>query len=177
MCKQPSNSDLIYYYCVVDVLTTPIIELIPAKQVSREIVCSTPSCLIGLFQFVTVASTHSTEVGFSVETGPKPFAAGLTLSKPFLGYDYSATNQEVTQLDHQLKLKQGDVGYVALVNAQATARVRIRACKCQMGVEYGTCMILCRVLPGKHAIDDTAYHEAVIVQGRTAKSIISFIHH
>ncbi|KAK3812352.1 MAG: hypothetical protein JOS17DRAFT_807113 [Linnemannia elongata] len=175
ICKQPSNSDMIYYYCVVEVLTSPVIELVPAKQVSRAIVCSTPTCVVVLCQSVTVGSTHSTEVGFSVQTGDKPFVAGLTLNKSFLGYGYSTSNQETMDLDHQLDLQYGETGFVALVNAQASTKVRIRACKCQMGIEYGTCMILCRVLPGKHAVDETAFHEAIILQSRTAKTLVSFM--
>ncbi|KAF9135277.1 hypothetical protein BGX30_011598 [Mortierella sp. GBA39] len=176
MCKQPSNSDLIYYYCVVKVLTLPVIELIPAKQVSKVIACSTPTCVIGLFQSVTVGSTHSTEVGLSVQTDAKPFEAGLTLNKSVLGYGYSVSNQETMDLNHDLDLKYGETGFVALVNAQASAKVRIRACKCQMGIEYSTCMILCRVLPGKYAVDETAFHEAIILQSRTAKTLVSFIY-
>lgn len=176
MCKQPSNSGMIYYYCVVEVLTPPVIDLIPAKQVSKAIVCSTPTCVIGLYQSVTVGSTHSTEVGFSVQTGAKPFEDGLTLNKSFLGYEYSASNKETMDLNHQLGLQYGETGFIALVNAQASARVRIRACKCQAGIEYSTCMILCRVLPSKHAVDEAAFHEAIILQSRAAKTLVSFIY-
>ncbi|KAG0379425.1 hypothetical protein BGX24_000448 [Mortierella sp. AD032] len=95
ICKQPSNSDLIYYYCVVGILTPPIIELIPPSR-SRE----------GLSVRFQYHQPRSHTVGPPIGTEAR------------------------------------EVGYVALVNEQINAQVRIGACKCQMGVEYGTCMIL-----------------------------------
>ncbi|KAF9329556.1 hypothetical protein BG006_007380, partial [Podila minutissima] len=54
--------------------------VIPVKQISRDIYCSTAKCKTGLEESVTVSTTHSTEIGASVEISGKPFGVGTSFT-------------------------------------------------------------------------------------------------
>ncbi|KAF9317609.1 hypothetical protein BG003_000615, partial [Podila horticola] len=58
------------------ILSESTIQIIPIRRVSNNIFCTTASCNIGLVQSVTVSTTHSAEVGFSVMLSAKPFGMG-----------------------------------------------------------------------------------------------------
>ncbi|KAF9082818.1 hypothetical protein BGX23_012040 [Mortierella sp. AD031] len=112
-----------------EIIFLPEIELIPTRHVSKEIVCSTTSCTVGLHESVSVSTTHSFEASFLVEIGAKPFGVGMSFTAS-LGYGYSKTNEVSTQLSYEFTTDKGDRGYIGFVNAQdlpelGSRRVRV----------------------------------------------------
>ncbi|KAF9944226.1 hypothetical protein BGZ70_004894, partial [Mortierella alpina] len=89
--------------CYTIILDDPVIKVIPTKQVSKDIVCSTGTCTIILEETVTVSTTHSTEVSLSMEAGAKPFGIGVTFTAT-AGYGYSSAAETSTALSYSFGL-------------------------------------------------------------------------
>ncbi|KAG0094035.1 hypothetical protein BGZ93_007577 [Podila epicladia] len=110
----------------LQVLSEPKVQVIPVKQVSRDIYCSTSKCKIGLDESVTVSTTHSTEIGASIEISGKPFGVGASFTTS-VSYSVSHGKETSTALSYEFELNQKDTGYIGMVNAQISAQVSIRA--------------------------------------------------
>ncbi|KAF9369751.1 hypothetical protein CPC16_004217 [Podila verticillata] len=149
--------------CEVEVLSTPQIQLIPTNQISKDIICTTPTCMIGLEESVTVSTTHSAEVGLSIGTGAIPFGVGVSFTGS-TQYGFSSTTATSTSLVYHFDLVQGDRGFVGMVNAQISAQVRIAGCKCP---RRPSCVAnLCRTRCAIHgpAVVEVGHHEAVVMK-------------
>ncbi|KAG0050072.1 hypothetical protein BGZ83_005157 [Gryganskiella cystojenkinii] len=170
--------------CGVDVLTLPRVEVIPAKRLSKDILCTTPTCMIGLDETTTVSTTHSHEVGISAEVNASPFGMGVTFTTSY-SYGFSSTNEASTTLKYDFYLDKGDFGYIGMASVQISARLRIRGCRCTH-----TCAILYPIDPADPSapatcssqsrptrpIDETGHHEAVIMEGDVTRSIVAFVY-
>ncbi|KAG0354443.1 hypothetical protein BG005_006482 [Podila minutissima] len=113
----------------IKILSEPKVQVIPVKQISRDIYCSTPKCKIGLEESVTVSTTHSTEIGASVEISGKPFGVGASFTAS-ASYSVSHGKEASTALSYEFELDQKDAGYIGMVNAQISAQVSIRGYTC-----------------------------------------------
>ncbi|KAF9014657.1 hypothetical protein BGZ52_006465 [Haplosporangium bisporale] len=147
--------------CIVDVLTPPRIELIPTRRLSQDIHCTTQTCIIGYHDQTTVATTHSVEVGFSVETSAAPFGMGVTFTAS-ASYGFSTTNEQSTTFSYEFQLEKGESGYIGVVSVQISAKIRRRG--------------FARLPFSVESIDETAYHESVIMESNKPRSIVAFVH-
>ncbi|KAF9327687.1 hypothetical protein BG006_009038 [Podila minutissima] len=138
-------------------------------QVSRDIICTTPSCSISLEETVTVSTTHSVEIGMSVEVSSKPFGMGVAFTTS-VGYGFSSTSETSTALNYGFELEKGDSGYIGMVNAQISSRVRFRSCTCY----DEACSERCR--NGQWQSDQTLHHQKVIMKNGTPRGYVAFIY-
>ncbi|KAG0022322.1 hypothetical protein BGZ82_011060 [Podila clonocystis] len=60
--------------CGTQIPADPTIHVIPTRQVSRNIICTTLGRITSLEETVTIATTHSVKIGLSVEVSTKPLA-------------------------------------------------------------------------------------------------------
>jgi len=157
--------------CQIEVLSKPVIRVIPTKAVSKDIYCSTPSCSIGLEEGVSISTTHSVEVSVSITAGAKPFGIGMEFTAT-AGYGFSDTTEESTTLLYNFDLAQGDAGYIGIVNAEVSAEVRVSECRCWM-FEFD-CINKCAT--GGMTISETGHHEAVILKNGKPRSYVSFVY-
>lgn len=159
----------------IKILSEPKVQVIPVKQISRDIYCSTPKCKIGLEESVTVSTTHSTEIGASVEISGKPFGVGASFTAS-ASYSVSHGKEASTALSYEFELDQKDAGYIGMVNAQISAQVSIRGCRCSIssGSFYrAICSAACIVSPN-YVVD--GYHEAVVMKHGKPKGYVSFLY-
>ncbi|KAF9214473.1 hypothetical protein BGZ59_003614 [Podila verticillata] len=70
-----------------------------------------------------ISATRSTEVSLSIMTSAKPFGIDMDFTTT-VGYSYSQTSEESTTLKYDFDLVRSDPGYIVMVNAQVSARVR-----------------------------------------------------
>ncbi|KAG0012120.1 hypothetical protein BGZ81_001750 [Podila clonocystis] len=159
-----------YNACMLDVLSMPTIQVIPTKQISKDIICNTATCSVALEESVTVSTTHSVEVGVSMEAGFKPFGVGVTFTAS-VGYGFSKTKETSTSLTYTFNLDKGDSGYIGMVNAQISAKVRVTACKCQDG--DGDCLNKCKSSPH---FTQTGHHEVVVEKDGVPRAFVAFVH-
>ncbi|KAK3816066.1 MAG: hypothetical protein J3Q66DRAFT_341541 [Benniella sp.] len=155
--------------CELTILSEPRIEIIPTKQISDDIYCSTATCTIGYEKITAISTTHSVELGFSAEVSAKPFGMGMSFTAS-TNYGFSHTKEESVALSYQFNLERGEAGYIAMVNAQVSARVRRQVCVCHTAI----CAITCSLVTFE-PIDETAYHESVILKDGRPRSIVSFV--
>ncbi|KAF9392263.1 hypothetical protein CPB97_002829 [Podila verticillata] len=142
------------------VLTTLTIKIIPAKQVSDDILCSSSTCHIGLEETDTVSTTQSSELEFSAR-----------------GH-FSETVKSSTALNYQLDLVQGDAGYIGMVDVHVLADVEHSGCQCH-GSDI--LIVMCKMsIQHCHAFGtsfmEMAYHDAVVWRDRRPRSIVSFVY-
>ncbi|KAF9308647.1 hypothetical protein BG003_010796 [Podila horticola] len=159
-----------YQPCQIEVLSMPTVQVIPTKQISKDIICTTPTCSIGLEESVSISTTHSREVGLSMEAGAKPFGVGVTFTAS-AKYGFSATKETSTSLTYTFNLDKGDSGYIGMVNAQISAKVRIAGCKCASG--DGQCYHKCRTSPD---FTQTGHHEVVVEKDGVPRAFVAFVH-
>ncbi|KAF9273253.1 hypothetical protein BGZ68_001675 [Mortierella alpina] len=158
------------YECEIDLLEAPQVKIIPTRQLGDDIYCSTDKCNNGFHDTTTIATAHSTEVGFSVEASAAPFGMGVTMSAS-AGYGFSSSKEESTTVNYDFELKRGESGYIGLVNAQVSAKVRRRYCRCDISD------IFCRMMGhGCTLFEETAHHESVIMKNGRPRGMVSFIY-
>ncbi|KAF9079407.1 hypothetical protein BGX23_004169, partial [Mortierella sp. AD031] len=165
ICNNPPDG-FRYYHCKVDVLSKPTIEVIPVRQLSDDILCSTGTCTAGLHETVSISTTHSIEAGISIEASAAPFGMGVTFTTS-LSYGLSETTEKSTTLSYEFDLARGEAGFIGIVNAQISAIVRVRACKCPDGV---ACSYFCG-MSTDYEVDEVRHHQAVILQSGEPKGI------
>lgn len=171
LCSEKENGDIVYN-CKIDILSRPLIRIIPSKAVSREIICSTPTCSIGLEDSVSVATTHSDEVSLSITAGAKPFEIGMEFMTA-AGYGYSQTTQESTALKYDFHLVQGDVGYLGIVNAEVSANMHITGCPLNTRhAAYALQAMLCLI--AGPTLNEVGHHETVILRNGQPRGYVSF---
>ncbi|KAG0252952.1 hypothetical protein BGZ95_006481, partial [Linnemannia exigua] len=156
VCGEDKNGNFIAH-CQIEVLSRPIIRVIPTKAISKDILCSTATCMIGLEESVSISTTHSAEVSMSITAGAKPFGIGMDFTTT-IGYGYSNTAESSTTLVYNFDLVQGDTGYIGIVNAEVSAKVRVSGCRCNSFI----CTIQCS--SSGPTMTETGHHEAVILQ-------------
>ncbi|KAF8931732.1 hypothetical protein BGZ52_011875 [Haplosporangium bisporale] len=169
VCGVDASGNFIYL-CQIEILSRPVIRVIPTKPVSKEILCSTLTCMIGLEESVSVSTTHSVEVSMSITAGAKPFGIGMEFTST-AGYGYSNTAEESTTLVYNFDLVRGDTGYIGIVNAEVSANVRVSGCRCNIGFSA-----LCKTLCYSPTLIETGHHEAVILQNNKPRGYVSFVY-
>ncbi|KAF9131283.1 hypothetical protein BGW39_002012 [Mortierella sp. 14UC] len=117
VCSIAEPFQVRYIDCEVEILSPPTIEVIPIMPVSPTIVCTpVKGCVQGLHETVSISTTHSVDVGFSVEVSSEPFGMGVSFTAS-VNHGFSHTREESTTLSHEFYLEQGDIGYIATINA------------------------------------------------------------
>ncbi|KAG0335102.1 hypothetical protein BG000_007784 [Podila horticola] len=156
--------------CGVQILTNPVIQVIPARQISRDIICTTPrGCSICLEETVTISTTHSVEIGMSFEVSSKPFGVGVSFTTS-IGYGFSHTSETSTALQYCFDLELGDRGYIGMVNAQISSQLRYMYCKCY----DQACVDRCR--NGNWQISKDLQHQKVIEKNGTPRGYVAFVY-
>ncbi|KAF9297703.1 hypothetical protein BGZ74_009681 [Mortierella antarctica] len=122
-----------------------------------------------LEETVTVSTTHSVEIGMSIEVSSKPFGMGVAFTTS-VGYGFSSTSETSTALNYGFELEKGDSGYIGMVNAQISSRVRFRSCKCY----DQACVNQCR--NGQWQSDQTLHHQKVIMKNGTPRGYVAFVY-
>ncbi|KAG0010958.1 hypothetical protein BGZ81_002471 [Podila clonocystis] len=157
-----------YQKCELQVLTTPRVELIPARRLTDDILCNNPDgCQISYGEETTISSTHSQEVGFSVQMNSAPFGMGVTFETSF-GFGFSTTNQVSTIVTYGFNVRKGEIGFIGMANAQISAKIRVRGCRCP-GI--GFCVGQCP----SPTTDETGFHESVIMENNKPRGIVTFV--
>ncbi|KAG0362888.1 hypothetical protein BGZ54_008458 [Gamsiella multidivaricata] len=72
--------------------------------------------MIGYHDQMSVSTTHSTDVGISVEASSAPFGIGVTFTAS-ASYGSSVINEELTTFCYGFDIEEGDPGYIAIANA------------------------------------------------------------
>ncbi|KAG9061898.1 hypothetical protein KI688_007049 [Linnemannia hyalina] len=168
VCDVDASGDFIAD-CEIKILTEPKIRVIPTKSISKEIVCTTVTCHIGLEESVSVSTTNSLEVSMSITAGAKPFGVGMEFTVT-TGYGFSNTVEESVSLSYGFDLVRGDSGYIGMVSAEVSAYVRVEGCRCNNFL----CAIQCSSSGLK--ITEDGHHEAVILKDGTPRSYVSFVY-
>ncbi|KAG0328461.1 hypothetical protein BG000_000478 [Podila horticola] len=155
------------FECILEVLEPPTIQVIPTKQVSKDIVCTTATCGIELDESVSVSTTNSLEVSLTIEVGGEPFGVGVKFSGT-VGYGFSETKEITTGLKYSYDLERNDTGYIGMVNAQVSSTVRLIACKCKwIDIQ---CIEGCRDNGPNYNV--TGHHEVVVLKDDIPRSYI-----
>ncbi|KAG0315504.1 hypothetical protein BG000_005157 [Podila horticola] len=136
---------------------------------SRDIICTTPTCTISLEETVTVSTTHSAEIGMSFEVSSKPFGVGVAFTIS-LGYGFSYTSETSTALNCDFALEQGDQGYIGMVNAQISSRLRYATCTCY----DQACIDRCK--NGDWQKDRELHHQKVFEKNGTPRGYVAFVY-
>ncbi|KAG0033510.1 hypothetical protein BGZ82_006087 [Podila clonocystis] len=166
------GADEFGYYiadCQIEILSRPVISVIPTKRISQDILCSPLTCAITYSESVSVSTTHSAEVSLSITAGAKPFGVGMDFTTT-VGYGYSNTAEQSTTVSYNFDLVRGDAGYIGMVNAQVSAKLNISGCRCNNFL----CAIQCSSSGEK--MTETGHHEAVILQNGVPRGYVSFIY-
>ncbi|KAF9094445.1 hypothetical protein BGX23_002108 [Mortierella sp. AD031] len=159
--------------CNIDVLSAPVIKVIPAKRLSKTLDCPNDSCSIGFTESVSVSTTHSVETGISMGTSATPFGLGVSFTNS-LGYGYSQTKEESVALDFTFNLLRGEAGYIAMANVQISAKLRVRGCRCHPLCVDSSCRSHCH--PGSdNLVDEVGHHEKVVTEDNVPAGIVSFV--
>ncbi|KAH7041836.1 hypothetical protein BKA57DRAFT_539359 [Linnemannia elongata] len=147
--------------CVVDVITQPRIELIPARKVSRDFHCAS-SCSIRYDLNTDISTTRWEEAGFAADVSIAPFEEGVAFTT---SSSYGFRLDKESTISYEFQLEKGGSVYVAMVNAQISAKIRLRGSKqCNQWFCYGG------------PFDITGYHEAVIMHYDTPSRIVALVH-
>ncbi|KAG0344680.1 hypothetical protein BG005_001717 [Podila minutissima] len=154
-------------HCQIDIISRPVIRVIPTRQISDDIICTPATCSIGFAKSVSVSTTHSAEVSLSITAGAKPFGIGMDFTTT-VGYGYSNTAEESTTLSYNFDLVRGDSGYIGMVNAEVSADVKVSGCRCNSFV----CSIQCS--SSGPTMTETGHHEAVIMLNGSPRGFITF---
>ncbi|KAF9126346.1 hypothetical protein BGX30_015286 [Mortierella sp. GBA39] len=170
ICNDPSS----YYQitdCKITILSEPKIQVIPTQRLSDNIICKTSSCKVAHDDAVSVWTTHSDETTLPIRVGGEPFQVSVDLHRS-LGYGFSNSVQALAPIYYQLDLVEGDEGYIAMVSAEISAKIRVTGCKrYRDDVRRGSSNFGCSTF-----IDQTGHNEVVITQnGYDPKAIIAFI--
>lgn len=159
------------FECILEVLEPPTIQVIPTKQVSKDIVCTTATCGIELDESISVSTTNSLEVSLTIEVGGEPFGVGVKFSGT-VGYGFSKTKEITTGLKYSFDLERNDTGYIGMVNAQVSSTVRLIACKCKwIDIQ---CIEGCRDNGPNYNV--TGHHEVVVLKDGIPRSYVAFIY-
>ncbi|KAI9237869.1 MAG: hypothetical protein BYD32DRAFT_461203 [Podila humilis] len=146
----------------------PVIRVIPTRQISDDIICTTATCTIGFAKSVSVSTTHSAEVSLSITAGAKPFGIGMEFTTT-VGYGYSNTAEESTTLSYNFDLVRGEAGYIGMANAEVSADVRVSGCRCNSFICSAQCSF------SGPTMTDTGHHQAVILKNGIPRGFVSFI--
>lgn len=168
VCGEDESGNFIAQ-CQLEILSNPVIRVIPTKAISKDILCSTATCTIGLEESVSVSTTHSAEVSMSITAGAKPFGIGMEFTVT-AGYGFSKTAEESTTLVYNFDLVRGDTGYIGIVNAEVSAQVRYSGCRCNNFL----CAIQCA--SSGPTMTETGHHEAVILKSGIPRGYVAFVY-
>jgi hypothetical protein len=157
------------FNCRIDILSEPRIKIIPTQQLSDDMYCTTPSCEITYAKTRTISTTNSGEVGFSTELSAKPFGLGVSFTVT-ASLGFSETDEVSTSVSYAFTLKDGQAGYIAMANAQISAQVQRRGCRCIEGMD---CDYECS--GPDYPVNEIAYHESVVLKNGTPRGIVTFI--
>ncbi|KAF9333805.1 hypothetical protein BG006_003132 [Podila minutissima] len=92
------------HYCQIEILEPPMIQAIPAKLVSYDIVCNAPTCSISLTdQYVYIRTTNSNEEGMAIVAGSGPFENALEYTAA-TGYGFSESSEILASLSYTFNL-------------------------------------------------------------------------
>ncbi|KAF8953617.1 hypothetical protein BGZ52_006840 [Haplosporangium bisporale] len=167
VCGEDEKGNFIAH-CQIQILSRPVIRVIPTRQISDDIICTTATCTIGFAKSVSVSTTHSAEVSLSITAGAKPFGIGMEFTTT-VGYGYSNTAEESTTLSYNFDLVRGEAGYIGMANAEVSADVRVSGCRCNSFI----CSIQCS--SSGPTMTDTGHHQAVILKNGIPRGFVSFI--
>ncbi|KAG0360064.1 hypothetical protein BG005_011579 [Podila minutissima] len=158
------------HYCQIEILEPPTIHVIPAKLVSYDIVCNTPTCSISLKdQYVYIRTTHSDEEGMTIVAGSGPFENAVEYTAA-TGYGFSESSETLASLSYTFNLREGDAGHVSIVNAQVSAKVRLAGCKCVSDLEC----LACKTMGLNYK--EVGHHEVVVLKNGVPRSYVGFVH-
>ncbi|KAG0354239.1 hypothetical protein BG005_006650 [Podila minutissima] len=136
------------------------IELIPLKDVFKEIVCSSSTCQIVFDESVSASTTNSFEVSLSIDARAKPFGVGMT---------FASTSEATTTLVYNIELVRGDRGYIGMANAYLSAKMRVKGCIYPFNArEVGQCILHIVLLCERHE------HETVITKNGVTRGLVAF---
>lgn len=171
ICNNPSQEYRITN-CNITILSQPSIKVIPSRPISRNIICTSSMCNIQGYRTIGVPTTHSSEASFPIKAGGESFYRGVKFTGSF-GYEFSETYETSAWVDYSYYLDKGDQGYVAMVNAQISAKIRVTGCKrLHKEIRDGLDDLLCT-----RPVDQTGHNEVIIVQEHiNPRGIIAFIH-
>lgn len=170
ICNNPSS----YYQitdCKISILSEPKIKVIPTQRLTDDINCKSSSCQVIYRESLAVLTTHNEEDTLPIAIGGQPLEKGVELHRS-LGYGFSTYYQTTAPIDYQFELAKGDEGYIAMVSAEISAKIRVTGCqRSRDDVRSGSCHSKCPTF-----IDQTGHNEAVITQnGYEPKAIVAFI--
>ncbi|KAG0089058.1 hypothetical protein BGZ93_005944 [Podila epicladia] len=158
------------HYCQIEILEPPTIHVIPAKLISFDVFCNTPTCSISLTdQYVYIRTTHSDEKGMMIVAGSGPFENAVEYTAA-TGYGFSDSSETLASLSYTFSLREGDAGHVSIVNAQVSANVRLAGCKCASDLE---CLV-CKTMGLNYKED--GHHEVVVLKNGVPRSYVGFVH-
>jgi hypothetical protein len=173
LCEEKENGDIIYN-CKIDIISSPVIRIIPTKVISREIFCSSSTCSIGVADTVSVSTTHSDEDSLPITAGARPFEIGMEFTDE-AGYGYSQTTQELTELYYNYDLVQGDMGHVSLISVEVSASMHITGCRLNTRhAAYPLKALLCSITGP--TLNEVGHHESVILKNGQPRGYVSFVH-
>ncbi|KAK3845377.1 MAG: hypothetical protein J3R72DRAFT_436609 [Linnemannia gamsii] len=161
-------------FCQVEILDTPTIQVIPAEPISRYFVCSTSTCTLTITRSLIVSTTHSGGDGL-VGASSKPFAVGVSFTVS-AGYGFSSTSEAPITLTYSTELVPGDSGYVGMVAAQISAKVRISAYNCPNSNMEESAKCWNDYSQNGPNFYQTGHHEAVVLRNGTPRNCVAFVH-
>ncbi|KAF9958357.1 hypothetical protein BGZ72_000498 [Mortierella alpina] len=141
--------------CDLDIISKPVIEVIPVKRLGGDIFCSTETCTVTVQAPFTISTIHS-EDSFSTEASAEPFVEGISFTDSEY-YGFSQAKDGSSELNYEFDLKKGDFGYVGIVSAQISTRVRARSNEVDSTVH-------CTLPANTRTLVKEGYHEAVITK-------------
>ncbi|KAF9965579.1 hypothetical protein BGZ70_004567 [Mortierella alpina] len=152
--------------CDLEIISTAVIEVIPVTRLSGDIFCQTETCTIRFHGPITISTIHS-EDSFSAEVSSEPFAKGVSF-KDSESYGFSQANDESTELNYEFNLKKGDLGYLGIVSAQISTRVRARYSDLDSTAH-------CALPANTRTLVKEGYHEAVVTKYNRPVFLAGFI--
>ncbi|KAF9292711.1 hypothetical protein BGZ74_000205 [Mortierella antarctica] len=149
-------------HCNIEVLDELLIELIPLKDVFKEIVCSSSTCQIVFEESVSASTTNSFEVSLSIDARAKPFGVGMT---------FASISEATTTLVYNIELVRGDRGYIGMAIAYLSAKMRVKGCIYPFNArEVGQCILHIVLLCERHE------HETVITKNGVTRGLVAFVY-
>jgi hypothetical protein len=153
----------------------PTIRIIPTTQLTDVFLCTLETCAYSFHGTVLVETTHSDESGLALQAGAKPFALGVSFTSQD-GFGFSDDHKASALFDYEFNMNNGDVGYVAMVNAQIETHVYITGCKCFASESDQLCRSRCDTPEGNYLVHtEKGHHEVVITLEDTPVSFLALI--
>lgn len=114
------HDSLDIYGCEIEILSAPVIQVIPTEQISKD----------------------SYETTLAMAVGIKPFDIGVSFTVAAC-YSLSSTRETANSLSYQSELERSDSGYVGMVRAYISALLFIEGCKCPLPRVGGDLEVAC----------------------------------